>query len=390
MWCPPLNSNGESDCRCQALLNTPDPRGGVLDADVVVIVKQTSRDLFEVEEVFFGGSNVGDLIALPDFKLVICQPDHDNIVEPITPDTHILLFLAGSSTGWAITFHGYCYFWVHSLDRIDNLRKKATYALSLRKSLEAARDLADPNERINALWSYLWDNEYRYFFEQTKKELQKAAPLSGDFVASQFDSLRSEQRDSIIWEIGLFGGDQLHQAVIKFLIDQQSQYGKPPSEYSLNGTFDKDYKVHINAARTTDGELFYGLVGLASFKNPSDLPYIRRLVTWAATQKLEHVCSVALEIFRDNPDKENLPVIATMLEQFGGFTQELSAHSYFSSLKDLKIPETIPLLIKILPNSFMGDSAHELLTEIVGNDLGTDPNAWTEWYREHITQSQKQ
>lgn len=316
---------------------SPDPRGGVLDADVVVIVKQTATDSFVIEETFFGESNVGDLIHLPNFELATCQQYGPDLVEQITPDTHILLFLVRNA-GWAITFYGHCYFWVHSLDKVDDLRKKASDALALRKSWEEARDLTDPLERVKALWSYLWDDEYRYFFEHTKKELQKAAPVSGDFIASQFGSLRAEERDRIIRDIGKFGGEQLHQATIEFLTDQQRQYEKAPTDNFLDGTRDKDHhKQPSDTALSIARELFYGLEGLARFKNPSDLPYIRKLATWAAAQRLEQVCRTALNIFRDHPDKKNLPVIGTIFERFGGFTEELSAYFYFHSLKDLRI-----------------------------------------------------
>jgi len=369
---------------------SPEPPVGVLDANVVVIVKQATTDFFEVEETFLGEINVADLIQLPDFRLATCQMYGPDIVDPITPSTRILLFLVKNEVGWSITFYGYCYFWVHSLDKVADLRKKATDALALRKSWEAARDLPDPLERVKALWSYLWDDEYQYFFEQTKKELQKAAPISGDFVASQFATLRSEQRARIIRDIGLFGGEQLHRAIIQFLTDQQSQYGKPATKDLQNATSDKDHQLqHTGVTRSTDGELFYVLEGLANFKNPSDLPYIRELITWAATQRLEQTCRSALNIFHDYPDKNNLPVISTILEQFGGFTERLSPNSYFYSLKDLKIPETVPVLVKILTDRSMGVSAHELLIEIVGTDLGTDPKAWMKWYTKHTSQSQK-
>lgn len=367
-----------------------DARGGVLDADVVVIVKQAATDYFRIEETLFGETGVGDLIHLPGFKLATCQEYGPDLVEPITPDTQILLFLVKKDAGWEIAYYGSCYFWVRSADQVDSLRKKASDALKLRKAWEATRDLPDPTERVKALWSYLWDDEYRYFFEHTKKELQKAAPVSGDFIASQFESLRTEQRDRIIWDIGSYGGGRLHQVVANFLEDLQRQYGNRRTEVLLDGTFDKNLtKAQVRTALDSDGEWFYGLEGLASFKDPTDLPYIRQLVTWAASQKLELTCRVGLNIFRDYPDQKNLPAISTMLEQFGGFTQELSAHIYFSSLTDLKIPDAIPLLIKILPDSFMGGSAHELLTEIVGTDFGTDPNPWLKWHREHASLPQK-
>src|SRR5512138_486610 len=61
-----------------------DPRAGVLDAEVVAIVKQAAGDFFEVVETFFGDSIVGDIIQLPDFKLATCQQYGPDLVEPIT------------------------------------------------------------------------------------------------------------------------------------------------------------------------------------------------------------------------------------------------------------------------------------------------------------------
>jgi hypothetical protein len=357
-----------------------DPRAGVLEAEVVAIVKQASGDFFEVQEVLLGDSKLGDIIELHDFKLATCQQYGPDLIEPIMPDTRILLFLVRKDAGWAITSYGHCYFWVHRLDRLDDLRKKASDAVALRNSWEAARDLPDQTERIKALWPFLWNNDYQ-FSKKTAEELRKNAPAAGDYVSSQFASLNRDQRAMIIREIGLFAGEPLHQVILTFLTDQQKQYEQflkqPPPADPLNKKYHREI---TDTAIDTDGELFYGVEGLASFKDPGDMPYIRELAIWAAKHKMEQTCGAILRIFGANPDKANLPILGAMLTQFGGFTKELQAHSYFNGLGNLNVPETVPLLVKMLEDSFIRDSAHELLIEIVGTDLGTDPQAWLKWY----------
>jgi len=132
---------------------------------------------------------------------------------------------------------------------------------------------------------------------------------------------------------------------------------------------------------TPDRELSDGLSALISFEDERDLPLIRQLLSWAAEQKFTETCSAALKVFHDYPDKANLPVIGRLLDQFGmtrGFG--FASDDYVWVLWLHRYPEAVPLVVKLLSDSLVGESAHELLTKIVGTDLGGDPQAWLRWY----------
>jgi hypothetical protein len=80
------------------------PFDGILDAEVVVIVKEVGSGAFGVEEVFLGAANIGDVIALPDFKLFTPQRYGPDIVEATTEKTRILMFLRrGAAQIWELT-----------------------------------------------------------------------------------------------------------------------------------------------------------------------------------------------------------------------------------------------------------------------------------------------
>jgi len=74
------------------LVAARDYRNGILDAELVVIVSQESPSSFRVQEEFLGSANKGDFIELPGFRLFTEQQYGPDIVEPITPNTRILLF----------------------------------------------------------------------------------------------------------------------------------------------------------------------------------------------------------------------------------------------------------------------------------------------------------
>src|SRR5690348_10354693 len=83
------------------LVASRDPRNGVLDAELVVIVSHVAVDGFQVQEVFLGNANNGDSIELPGFRLFTPQREGPDIVEPITANTRILLFLRHKKDGSA-------------------------------------------------------------------------------------------------------------------------------------------------------------------------------------------------------------------------------------------------------------------------------------------------
>src|SRR5207245_652 len=94
------------------------PANGVLDAEVVVIVRRTPVEKagwFRIDEVFLGHKNKGDLIDLGDFELSIVQESGPPVVEPITDETRILLFLQPKKDcpgQWEPTDFKESFFWV--------------------------------------------------------------------------------------------------------------------------------------------------------------------------------------------------------------------------------------------------------------------------------------
>lgn len=92
------------------LVPARDYRNGILDAEQVVLVSQESPGSFRVEEAFLGSANSGDSIELPGFRLFTYQRYGPDLVEPITPDTRILLFLRHKKempAAWEPTDFGY-------------------------------------------------------------------------------------------------------------------------------------------------------------------------------------------------------------------------------------------------------------------------------------------
>jgi hypothetical protein len=365
-----------------------DPRAGVMDSSHVVIVTQLQKDNFQVEEVFLGEASVGDIVYLPNFRLFTYQQYGPDIVEPITPDTRILLFLKHKKddpTAWEITAYGYCFFWVHNLDKVPELRKMATDAVALRRAWEAARDVPDEQLRVKALWPYLW-NQDQVFCDHTKKELQKIGPAAGDYIASQFALLDKGQRMTLIRDIGLYGGEQLHQVMVDFLRARQEEFEKSLVQPGPKAELYKKYNREMpDLAVDIAGEIFYGLEGLASFKDSNDNPYIRELALWASQRHLEQACWAALRIFASIPGKENLPVIKAIWNAFPSDTNNLVRFATVMCLRTHKYLEAVPLLVKLLDSKDTRLSAHDILLKIAGKDLGDDPGAWMDWYKTRMS-----
>src|SRR5262245_7893783 len=114
-----------------------DPREGILDASLVSIARPETQDLFTIEEVFLGDQSAGDMIKLPAFKLYTIQESGPEVVEPMTPDTRILLFLRSKENTWEVTYYGYCFFWRHELEKVKELRAIAEKTVSLRRDWES-------------------------------------------------------------------------------------------------------------------------------------------------------------------------------------------------------------------------------------------------------------
>ena len=318
-----------------------DPLDGALDATVIAIMSHQSSDKFRVEDVFLGEVAKGQQLSLPGFKLAI--DDTSTFVagveriEPIYPNTRILVFLkpalasvtVGKQLGeWAIAGFGNCYFWSHDPSQISSLRSTAIEALSLRQSWEAARDLPDERERVEALWPYLWNDNGRCY-KQTEAALQKIGPVAGDYIAEQLDGMTYRQKDAFLNHFAIYRSPRLHAALIGELKKQEMaweqlllRHGRfetydeisPPGRMRYNPRRPQD--AEANTADDIYGVLYQGFVGLGSFNDRNDLTFTRESALWAVKNRFKQLDDAALDALAKLPDKENLPVIHAIWDEF--------------------------------------------------------------------------
>lgn len=370
------------------LLTPRDFSYGVLDAELVVIVHQESHSKFMVEEVFLGNASGGDSIKLPDFRLFTEQRDGPDTVEPITSGTRILLFLhhkKDAPAAWEPTYFGNCFFWVQDPQQVSQLRNMAEQAVALRRRWEEAAATPDSRRRAEALWPFLSMKEYGDDIRKhTESALQKIAPVSGDFFAGQFASMSRWDRADLFRNAGAYGGDKLHETLANHIEIQQQVYEKFESTLVSNG---QDELARWNTlpehVKDTIGDIYYGLAGLASFQRRDDLPLIREIARWAVKYRLEQTSEAALDAFRTMPDEENLPVIALIWKTFplgSGEGDEIFHVDVIEALCAHKYPQTVPLLAPFVTDDFAGAEAEAALSEIVGRDLGKQPQRWLDWY----------
>lgn len=386
LYCFSLVANSAS-----AKLVTPrDPRDAILDAELVVIVHQQAAGEFQVDEVFLGNVTKGDSLVLPDFKLFTQQTHGPDIIDPITPDTRILLFLQhkkDAPQAWEPTSYGNSFFWVQDAQLLEQLRSTARFAVELRRTWQAAADIADPAQRAAALWPFLsWRDYGPNFFEHTNAELKKAAPAGGDLIAERFADMSPGDRSMLYKDAGDYGSEELHQTLRNHLMLQLRLYEKAVSAWKLRP---EDVLSNWNTlpenVKDISGEIYYGLAGLASFHDRSDLPDIREIARWAVHYHLEQTSEAALGAFRTMPDQANLPVISLIQEKFAIHAVENDTQSFnielIRSLCTHKFPETVPVLAPFVTDGFAGREAQAALADIAGQDLGDSPESWLSWYR---------
>jgi hypothetical protein len=404
-FCSPMSIRGSSTQTIRALLllccsllagtdsfaklvARRDFRDGVLDAELVVIVLQQSPDTFLVEEVFLGNIGNGDSIEVPGFRLFTEQRYGPDIVEPITSNTRILLFLhhkKDAPAGWEPTYFGNCFFWVQDPQQTNQLRSSAEQAVALRRQWEKAASTSDPRRRAEALWPFLSIKEYGpSFLEHTKAALQSIAPVSGDYFADQFVSMARSDRADLFKDAGAYGGEKLHETLTSYIKTQQQLYETFVSTSGLDG---QDVLTRWNTlpeyVKDVYGDIYYGLAGLASFQRRDDLPLIRDIARWAVQFPLEQTCEAALDAFRRMPDENNLPVISLIWKKFPlgrGNGDEIFHIDVIRTLCTHKYEATVPLLAPFVSDGFAGAEVQAALSEIVGRDLGNRPQPWLDWY----------
>jgi len=358
----------------------------VLDASLVVIVSKEQEGVFRIQETILGQRKAGDTIRLPGFRLYTIQRHGPIKVEPITQQTRVLLFLRAKGEDpdvLEVTYHGYCFFWVRETGRISDLRRIGETAVSLRESWENARDIRDERKRVETLWPYLW-NHGSSFHRHTELELQKTGAAAGEYIAERLPDMSHSNRMSLLPELGAYGSERLHVALVTHLKQQRELYEAFLAEHGPGAkNLIEDWNKAPNEIKNIWGELHYGTAGLGSFRDRRDLEFLRELALWAIDHRFKQTCDAALGAFRDMPDKANLPVIDAIWKQFSSKPYEgnpLSPFDVTRSLRTHKFPETIPVLAQLLGNDNAGSEARTFLSEIVGKDLGADIQAWLDWY----------
>ena len=113
-----------------------------------------------------------------------------------------------------------------------------------------------------------------------KRNQEKTNPAAGVYFAEHFKDMPHNERMTLLPDAGDLGSDQLRQT-IKTDIDEQrhvfvafvDSLGRLPK--------DSDWYGPQSPARNATGEIYYGLSGLAKFRNREDLPFIRETAVWA-------------------------------------------------------------------------------------------------------------
>jgi hypothetical protein len=371
-------------CSAKIVFNR-DPLDGALDASVIVIMRQQTQDSYQIDEVFLGNVNDGDVLVLPDFKMEV--EDRSSVIagqtrfEPILPGTRILVFLKPATPttrprerlgDWQIAGLGNCFFWSHDPENLDSLRAMANSAIALRSAWEAARNLPDKEQRVVALWPYRWDKR-RVVREKTQAALQEIGPVAGDHIAAQWPTMSRDQKKALLYNLGEFGGERLHETLLLELKMQLAAW----EEVNRRGG---------PAAEYVDGVLYLGLAGLGSFHDRSDLPFIRETAVWAVRHRLKSVGESALNAFQEMPDKANLPVIEAIWNEHASKAMdgyELDPTDVVRCLETHRFPETIPLMAQFVNLDFEGQIAQDFLVSVTCVDFGADKRGWLTWYESH-------
>lgn len=373
-----------------------DYREGILDAELVCIVSQKAPDVFKVDEVFLATGPAVESVRLPGFQLVTEQQYRPDLVEPITPNTRILLYLRhkkDAPASWEILGYGFSFFWVQNPEQTPQLRSLAEKGIDLRRRFEAASKIPDPLRRAAALWPFLDMVTFGPEVARRAEEvLKQTAPVSGDYFAEHFDELPHDQRMDLLRDAGEYGGEKLHETVKEFISEQEKIFDDYASAHKLAGEFNQEQWYSMPPAVTAStGYVYYGAAGLAKFHRTDDLPLFREIGLWGIKYGMYQPSEAALDAFRSMPDEENLTVIAQIRERFkrGAFgvaTDEADGLLKFETLQALQTHiyvQSIPQLVPFLKDDGFGDEAEDALTKIVGRDLGQKPGPWLAWYEAH-------
>ena len=358
-----------------------DPRNGALDAVEILIVRKQADD-WRVVETLLGKRDVDSVLKLTDLK--VDRSDRLEPERPVTARTRVLVLLGperNDEGDLRVSFHSSCFARVEDPADITSLRQTARDVLQLRSDWNRARGQKQREHRVVALWPFLW-NGGMVIPRRTAEELKKLTPVSGNYIVDQFDELSHRQRMTLLSDANEYGGQKLHQRLKKYLKTLRADYDAM-LEQSGPDVATEDWSNLPQSVQNLRGELYYGLHGLAAFRDQDDLPFIRDMASWALKRRLKQTCDAALSGFKFMPARANLPLIAGIWSEFSERPYEgndINAFDVTRSLRVHKFSDTVPILAKLIRHKDAGTEAHAFLTEIVGRYLGADPQAWISWH----------
>jgi len=334
--------------------------------------------LFMVTGVFWGDAEYGDSIDLGDFKLRIPQREGDDIVEPITAETSILLYLQRSKKSpnqWEPTYYRESYFWVQRLEDYKLLKLTAQRAVTLRREWEYAAATPDPRQRLAALWPFLSFEYGVEFFVRTEEQLKKIA--SPEFFDRPFseDSNYPRARDYLT--------EQWHKKLRVRLQGLERTYREQvsASDRSPNEVDGQKRETEEELAR----EIASGIYEISAAQDYQDLPLIREMAFLSAKYHQERIAYATLNAFWSIRDKPDLPAIEATLNAFRPDYKPGTWKSVVWSAEklvcDYHYAGAVPLLAPFVADEYTGKGAQFCLREIAGFDLGANPKAWIDWYQ---------
>lgn len=301
----------------------------------------------------------------------------------------ILLYLwyAPDNSGrYSITQDGEAYAWVGDAANIALLRQQAVSALGALHDWKLALAVANPRARLAALWPFLSGYDGRYN-ALAQRQLRRIGVSAGDYIAARWSQTDSSLRMTLLPNLASYHSEALHRKLLAHLQSLQPRYERylvsleKPDRERADDWADLPEKI-----KSLYGETYYGLMGLADFRDPRDLPYIRALAVWALKYRFKQTDDAALHAFKLMPAEANVLVISDIWREYSTRPipgNELDVGQVVDTLAAHRFPATVPQLALFLrhPNPQIASAARRAMSRIVGRDLGTNPMAWVNWFR---------
>lgn len=333
-----------------------EPDNAVFTATEVIIVSPIKEDSYLVEETALGSLQPKEFVTLPGFKLVTYGKRGDE--QPVTMDeqTRILLFLRPDEKDpkqFVVTDYGHAFFF-RDVKQIAELQTMAKAAVALRRRWEKAISIADPAERLEALWPYL-KNSSRACATMTIEHLARLNPLPGDYLAERLAKYPASERAGWMLLCRQFPSDKLHAALIVDVVSARRAFDAYLKAHGIERLAMMD---HWNDGTLPDtvkdlyGEIYYGLGGIRSFKDPRDLPLFREWVPWLLRNQLDQSVEECVSMMGAFPTAKNLPVLKSIwvdyqVREADDLGQRLLPIDLARALAASKNVDAIPILKQI-------------------------------------------